>query len=254
MKKLILSAVAIILIVLLFTGCSLLPSPDELVREIIDETESDPLFSPEVQETGQNTYYDIDPLGIFQSSLGSDINSYTNQLTLDQDYHIWYRDEDVEYNFVNKYFTYFGEDVFTYYNFYTDYNSNEIICAEYQAYFDAKDPDGFLQNYKDYYATLCHLYGENNIYEYSYKGLDSLDNVVYCDLDTLYSKLYAFEEGSYYISWEIPGRLVFYQVSVDNESVIYGTNQQYYDVYISLQQDTQDGEEYNIKDNEMQVL
>ncbi|MPN01859.1 hypothetical protein SDC9_149071 [bioreactor metagenome] len=161
----------------------------------------------------------------------------------------------MEYNFYDQYFTYFGEDIYTYYNLYTQPDSNEIHCAEYEAYANAADPDGFLRNYKDYYAALCHLYGENNIYEYSYKGLeDSFDDVVYCDIDTLQSKLYAFEEGCYYISWEIPGQLVFYQVFVDQGNVIQGTNQRYYDVYITLQLNTPDGEEYNLNDGEMQAL
>lgn len=235
MKKKILPLAFIAAALFFLAGCSVLQNiyGGDLARDIIGSGVPDSAY-----DAGRQTaYYDVDPLGIFASSIGEDINAYTHHLNEEEDYYVYYWDDDTEYDFFDKMFNYFGEDIETYYNLYTLADSNDIYCAEYEVYFDSTDPDAFLSYYTGYYSALCYMYGENNIYEYSYKGLgDSFDDVVLSDFDKLCSKLYAFENGGYYICWELPGSLLYYQIIADDENVFSDTNHKYYDVFITMQQ------------------
>ncbi len=235
MKKKVLSLISVIVALFFLAGCSVLQTiyGGDLARDILGQGS----VYPTPGTGSQNGYYDIDPLGILESSIGEDIHSYTRFLNEEEDYYVYCWDDETEYDFFDKIFYYFGEDIETYYNLYTFADSDDIYCAEYEVYFDSTNPDAFLNHYAGYYSALCYRYGESNIYECSYKGLDdSFEDIVYSDFDTLSSKLYAFENGGYYVCWEGPGYLLFYQVIADDDNVFSDTNKKYYDVFITKQQ------------------
>ena len=231
LKKIILFVFIFILCTFILFGCSLsnLIAASENYIESAYQKES--AASPQMPART----YNIDPLGLLQMAFGKDINLYTASLTEEDDYRVYDMDDYKEYDFFDKEFEYLGENFYTFYNLCTPSESNAIDTVEYEIYFDAANTDLFMNHYKGFYNTLCHEFGERNIYKVSYKELDdSIDNVTFSDLDSLCMKISAFDNGGYYISWDNPEYQIYYQVIVDDQNTFSENNRRFYDVYLTF--------------------
>lgn len=197
--------------------------------------------------------YDIDPLGLLHMAFGKNIGLFTGLLVENDDYSIYNMDGYIEYDFFDKEFEYMGESFYTYYNLCTPSDSDLIDTVEYEIYADATDAGFFINRYKAFYDTLCHEFGERNIYEVSYKELDeSFENAVYSDFESLCTKISAFDNGVYYICWDNPEYQIYYQVVVDDQNTFKDNQHKFYDAYLTFiinSYNFEDGRNANPMDN-----
>ncbi len=230
MKKVVLSLSMCVLCGFILFGCSfgdLIAASENIAKNY---QRNEPIVEPELSAPG----YEIDPLGLLEMAFGKDINMYTGTLAEDADYSVYNMDNYIEYDFFDKEFEYMGESFYTYYNLCTPVDSDAIDTVEYEIYADGTDTGIFLNDYIGFYDTLCHEFGERNIYEVSYMELDdSFEDAVYSDFETLCSKISAFDNGAYYICWDNPQYQIIYQVVVDDQSTL-SNNHRFFDAYLTF--------------------
>ncbi|MEI7494420.1 MAG: hypothetical protein WCJ92_07495 [Alphaproteobacteria bacterium] len=244
MKKILLAQVFLVICILLFLSCSNTQTPvsssgtEQTVQSKITASASDSIKNPSIKaETAKK----VDPLGLFDA-FGTEINKYTQNLTIQTDYKITKNDFYKKYTFSNKTFEFMGEKENTYYSFYTSPDSDIIDHVEYEFYIDAADRNKFIKNYQSLFYTLMDYFGPSHVFEISYyDASDPQKKDIQVNMNTVCSKMADFKNGIYSIAISTPKNIVIYMVKISDENKLNNSGRRYYDVLLAYSQTASSG-------------